>query len=195
MNIYTIAMITFLAIIVTAGGYLFYKKNNPGGVRHYASAEYGVSFDYPAEYELAEMPLDSATGTRIMITEKKFTLPENGEGPTAITIDVFDNPTVRAVQGTTKAEAWIASSAHSNWSVSDMEAPGPTRVADKLAWLYTWDGLYRGISVVTDYNDDIFLFSVTYDGEGDIEKREAFTRLMESVRFGEAGNATSTDGL
>lgn len=192
MNIYTVATITFLAIIVAVGGYLFYRKNNPEGVRHYVSTAYAVSFDYPAQYKLTETPIENATGTRIIITEKSFTMPKDGEGPTAITIDMFDNPGIKAAKGKSTVETWIASSTYSNFSVSDMEAPGPTRVDDKLAWLYTWNGLYRGISVVTDYDDDIYMFSVTYDGEGDIEKREAFTKLMESVRFGEENNATST---
>lgn len=192
INIYTIATITFLLITLAAGGYLLYKKNIPEGTRQYASAVHGVSFEYPAEYELAERVVENGGGTRITITEKGFRLPKDGEGPTAITVDIFTDPGVSVREGAALAEAWIASSTYSNFSISDMEAPGPTRVAGREAWLYTWDGLYRGISVVTDHRGKIFMFSVTYDGEGDLEKRQAFTEMMETVRFMDTSTSTPT---
>lgn len=190
INIYTIATITFVAIIIGAGIYVLYKNNPRERTRQYLNADYGVSFDYPAQYKLTERPLESGTGTHIVITEKGFEMPENGEGPTAITVDIFADTGVNVPPGKTLVQTWIASSTYSNWSVSDMEAPGPTRIGNFPAWLYTWNGLYRGISVVTDHAGSIFMFSVTYDGEADLEKRQAFTEMMESVRFNETATST-----
>jgi hypothetical protein len=88
--------------------------------------------------------------------------------------------------------AWIRTSPYSNFALTAQQDPGTTMIADQDARLYTWDGLYQGTTVVALNRGNVIMFSVTYDGEADLKKREDFTELVASVRFNETRAATST---
>lgn len=194
----TVIAITAIILVVAAGLYLYSKQEGARNValNTYVNDTYGVSFDYPETYDLTETSVaerdenTEESGTMVTLTEKGIRLPTNGEGPTAITVEMYDNRAVKDVRED-PAEAWILNSTSSNFRLSRQERPGETRIDGKDAWLYTWDGLYQGTSVVTEHNGNIIMFTVTYDGERDLEKREDFTELMETVRF-ETATTTAT---
>ena len=184
-NIYNLAIAAFIAILLGTGTYFIYKKYDTGDLATYTSNVYGVSFTYPENYSLIETPTDD--GAVVVITEKRIQLPENGEGPTAITVAMYDTPT-GAATSTLSLTSWIETSPHSNFNLSKMDAPGAMQIAGQNAFLYTWDGLYQGTTIATRHASATILFSVTYDGETDMEKREAFTDLVASVQFFEPGS-------
>lgn len=188
-NIYTIAIITFLIILLAVGGWIFYRKNHADDVATYMNPAYGISFQYPERYTLTETPMEG--GTVVTILEKNIEIPRNGEGPTAITVSMYrDAPAAKG--GPSGSEIWITTSSSSNFNLSSMTTPGATQVGNQDGYLYTWDGLYQGTTVVTEHEGNIIAFAVTYDGETDMEKREAFTDLIASVEFMEPGSSASS---
>lgn len=190
-NIYTVAIAIFVVIIIAAAGYAFYQRTSTSA-DSYVNTTYGVSFNYPKEYKLEEKNLPDNEGTVVTLTKKGFVLPKNGEGSTAMTISMYPNaPAPKG--GKSSADIWIATASSSNFSLSTMKSPGTTRVADRDARLYTWDGLYPATTVVTDNGGNIIMFTVTYDGAGDMEMLQDFTDLMESVILEEPGYATSSE--
>lgn len=194
----TVIAVTVIVLVVATGLYLYSKRDGAENValRTYTNTTYGVSFEYPETYDLTETSVAerdgnaNESGTVVTLMEKGTRLPRNGEGPTAITIAMYDNSAVKDVKED-PVEAWILNSTSSNFRLSTMDRPGETRVDGKDAWLYTWDGLYQGTSVVTEHNGNVIMFTVTYDGQMDLEKREDFTKLMETVRF-ETATTTAT---
>lgn len=180
-NIYTVSILVFVGVMLVALGFYLSQKNDGTGTETYANQSYGISFTYPEDYELAETSApDGITGTVITITEDKVALPRNGEGPTAITVSMYDGAATTSMQS---LPAWIRTSPYSNFNLSSQTEPGITQVGGQDGYLYTWDGLYQGTTVVTEHAGNIIVFSVTYDGETDLEKRDAFTDLVASVRF------------
>jgi hypothetical protein len=185
-NIYTISVIIFIAIILL--GFYLYKRGSEPNLLTYTNTTYGISFTYPDNYELTEHTVtEGQPGTIVTITDRGITMPENGEGPTAITVAMYDG-----AQATTTLPVWIKTSPYSNFSLARQAEPGVTQVAGQNGYLYTWDGLYQGTTVVTEHENNIIMFSVTYEGESDLEKRNVFTNLVAGTVFIEPGAATST---
>lgn len=184
-------MITLTVIVVAVAAGLYFLSNRENGnvpLKTYTNEAYGITFDYPESYALTETAATGApgeTGTIVTLTKKGLAVPKDGEGPTAITIGMYDGSVVQDTKED-PARAWITTSTSSNFAQSNQQSPGQTRVADKSGWLYTWDGLYQGTTVVTENNGTIYAFTVTYDGDADMKMREDFTEIMETVRFGSA---------
>lgn len=194
-NIQNIAIVTFIAILIAVGIYLFKEKSGPSDeLKTYTNKTYGVTFTYPKDYKLEERTVtgpETGTGTVVVITEDGLSIPIGGEGPTAITIGMYPQGVVFGTGD--PVEAWIRNTPASNFSVAT-GALGTTTVGGNEAWLYTWDGLYQGTTLVTDHNGTIVMLSVTYDGEADLEKREVFSNLVQNIQFIEVDRATSTVG-
>lgn len=183
-SIYTVSTIVFIGIVLLAVGFYAYTKNKSDGVQTYSNARYGISFSYPKDYVLKEHEVtEGMSGTVATITEDDAPLPENGEGPTAITVSMYDGSAA-----TSSLPVWIKTSPYSNFSLARQAEPGITQVAGQDAYLYTWDGLYQGTTVVTKHAGNIIMFSVTYDGETDLEKRAAFTDLVANAIFTQPGS-------
>jgi hypothetical protein len=192
-HLQTLAIVVFIVILGLVGWYLFIRKDG-SALLTYQNPRYGVEFSYPDNYALSET---EATGTQegtiVTLTEKSIHIPLGGENPTSITIAMFSGT------GTTTGNKdpltqWVKTSSYSNWSVAKQEAPGTTTVSDKIAELYTWDGLYQGTSLALLHEGNIILFSVTYDGEADLKNRQVFSDIMANVRF-VTPNATATPNI
>jgi hypothetical protein len=193
----TVIALTAVVLAVTAALYFFPRMagGRNAALETYTNDIYGVSFDYPETYDLTETSKrdgEGGPGMVVTLTEKGITIPRNGEGPTAITVGMYENDVATDIRED-PVKAWIRGATSSNFTLSRQDEPGTTRVAEKDALLYTWDGLYQGTSVVTEHNGNIIMFSVTYDGDTDLKKREDFTSLVGSVRFYTA-TSTATGG-
>ena len=187
INIYTVATLVFVGVLVLAFGFYHFNKNKGTGLATYANAVYGISFTYPEDYELTEHQVtEGRSGVIVTITEKGITIPENGEGPTAITVAMYDG-----TSATTESSllSWIKTSPYSNFTLAQQTEPGVTTIAGQDGYLYTWDGLYQGTTVVTEHEGNIIMLSVTYDGQADLEKRGVFTDLVTSVNLVEPGTS------
>jgi hypothetical protein len=178
----TIAIVSFIVILIGVFVYMKYGKIS-SSLKTYSNQNYGVTFQYPDSYQLAEIKqTEGQTGTIVTLTDKGTKVPENGEGPTAITVSMYDGTSLQ-----TSAQdpllSWIKNSPYSNFNLSRQTNPGTTTIASQNALLYTWDGLYQGTTLATTHRGNVILFSVTYDGEADLSKRQDFTDLISSVEF------------
>lgn len=126
----------------------------------YTSANLGVSFVYPDTYTVQESDV-SAEGLpfhTIVLMDKQDAahIPQNGEGPTAITFQFFVND-----HKAKTLEEWIRTTQASNFQLSPDKVLTPRTVAGASGFSYTWDGLYRGQSVVFPHGDHVIIASVT----------------------------------
>jgi hypothetical protein len=124
--------------------------------KSYENEAYGLSFMYPSTYEINEREVgDAHRGHYSIAVLENVAIPENGEGPTAITLDIFQNNLDRQT-----VSDWIKNSNNSNYKLSH-DILATTTIAGKEGLSYTWDGLYRGESVVFEHKDSIIMLSVT----------------------------------
>lgn len=149
-------------------------------MRTYSSAEYGISFSYPSRYLLAEHDsLGSALRKHHAITllrREDLPLPENGEGPPAITIDIYQNNLDKQT-----TEQWIRNSSASNFKLGSGLLTRTT-VSGLPALSYNWSGLYEGTTVAVAEPNWIYAISGTYMDANSPIVRD-FKALTESVRI------------
>lgn len=129
----------------------------------FKSDKYGFSFSYPDDYVLTDKEVGDSNRryNAVVLIHKNDAAPRpNGEGPTAITIDVYPN-----IEGQTVLE-WLTFSNQSNYNLK--KAPyAPTSLGGEPGITYKWSGLYEGQTVAFNYEDFIVAMSVTYFEESD----------------------------
>ena len=164
----SIILIVLAIAVVGAGAYALYTKKalSPTGPapeealgNQYMDMERGFSFQYPDFYELFEREAGNAEREHYAITliRESDTVPvEGGEGPTAITIDIFQNDIDKQ-----SIMDWMTGTNDSNYKLGD-GAYVRTTVGDVDALVYTWSGLYEGKTTVFAHGDDIIAVSVTW---------------------------------
>jgi hypothetical protein len=193
----TIIAASVLALILIGAGvvYVFSDEEAGNGTPtpnvtteelDYSSAAYGLAFSYPAKYFVTEY--DSGTPQRsrhsiVLLEDTPFTRDlvagkvPGTEAPPGITVDIFDNALDR-----TALRAWVEGNANSNFKLSIDGKLASTSIHGKEALSYTWDGLYRGDSVVVAHKSNIIMFSVTYHSPDD-EVRDDFENVLSSVEL------------
>jgi len=169
MRMKTILTILAVIALLVAGNYIYAKMNNTvatpdtngqSALGTYHSATYGISFQYPDSYVLAER--ESGNGERaqhtitLMDKTAAANIPVGGEGPPAITIDIFQNNLEKQT-----VENWINNSSASNYKLSPDGTLTQASVAGAPALAYGWDGLYRGASIVFAHKQNIVMLSMT----------------------------------
>lgn len=189
----SVTTIGFLVILLI-GAYFYLAKENaiaPVVVEApktltYTNPKFGITFDYPDVYTLTENNFDTTagmgSGLGITLLEKGITIPQEGDGPTAITLSIHQSALVELADENA-LEFWIRNSQFSNFQIATTPQTVAMTLAGEPAFTYSWDGLYPGRSVVTGKNGDVFMFSVTYNGEADTAKQEDFLALLNTVRF------------
>lgn len=181
----TVLVVLFAILIV--GGYLWQNRGERGmpiavdTEQTYQSAEYGISFTYPDSYVLEEREL--GTGERfhhnvtLMDREAAANIPQNGEGPTTITVDFIQNNIEKL-----SIEDWIRNDSRSNFKLSPDGELVATTMGEKEALTYIWDGLYRGQSIVFAHKETIVMYSVTYMTSDDEIVFDSIG-IFESIQF------------
>lgn len=153
---------------------------NPAGDQHYSNAAYGLSFSYPSGYVLSEMDApgsgERAHHVITLIRREDVPLPVDGEGPPAITIDIFQNDLDGA-----SAETWIRNTSASNFKLGDGNLAS-TSVGGLLALSYRWSGLYEGTTIVVAQEKWVYAFTVTYLELGAPIVQD-FVAIRDSVRI------------
>lgn len=153
----------------------------------YASAMLGLSFVYPGNYFIVERDLSTGERERhsIMLIEDtpgNRALVSGGvegaEGPTAITIDIFQNDL-----DSNDADSFIENVSESNFKLAKGDVYGRS-VGGDLAIGYGWSGLYEGKSLVVARPDWVYMFSVTYLTPED-EILGDFEDVLEFTSFGD----------
>lgn len=137
----------------------------------------GLHFWYPPTLNLATR--DFGNGERghmqVVLTEKTAVYPQDGEGPPAISIDIFQN-----MEGNTTGQ-WVQGMSYSNFKLSDGDL-SPVEIGDETGLTYSWSGLYEGRSVVVARKDYVFMLSVTYLTPNDTLIQN-FEDILKTVEF------------
>lgn len=140
----------------------------------YTSATHGVSFSYPDGYTLEERD-ESGAHIITLMNGADLPAPEDGEGPTAITVQIVPNS---AGQTT---EEWIRTSPLSNFRLGG-GTPAEVLVGTESALAFAWDGLYPGTTIAQVRGDRVYAFSVTYLSTEDLI-RTHFAQVVASATF------------
>lgn len=165
-----LAIAIALILITAAGAYWYFNSQKTPSMTmgtenmvDFANETYGISFFYPTSYFMTEKETGTTAKTQHSIVLVKDT-PDNraimngtatvaSEGPTAITIDIYQNTGKLAVRD------WITHD--TNWTVATKSATDAT-VAGLPAVTYSWSGLYEGKSYVVVKGDKVYVLSVTW---------------------------------
>lgn len=186
----SLILIVLAVVIVGAGAYAFFAKKAlsptddqvqmPSDSESYSDADHGISFSYPEGYVKTEQEVGNGEREHhmIMLVRKGDEIaPEGGEGPVAITIDIYNNSVDKL-----SVMDWMKNTNQSNFKLG----PGTydtEQVAGETAYSYTWSGLYEGRTTVLAHGTDIVAISVTYmDPSDDI--LVAYGDVVSSIRFG-----------
>ncbi len=152
--------------------------------KEYSSLSYGISFSYNDIYHIEEKNTGNGERSRhtIILTEdtEENRLVREGkspprEGPTAISIDIFQNLEKQSV------ESWIKNTSDSNYKLGDGTLV-PLTLNQKDAFSYRWSGLYEGNSVVFTHKDNIVMMSVTFLTPQD-QILTDFETLLATINF------------
>jgi len=153
----------------------------------YTNTTYGFSFSYPEGYLLDEKEVGNAERSHYNISlfeDTQFVRDLlagkviGTEAPPSISIDVYQN-----LEGMT-AEAWVRGNANSNFKLSLDGTLASTTVDGVPAVSYSWDGLYRGDSIVAAHKNSIIMLSVGYHSPED-KIRDDFSTVIDSLDLAE----------
>jgi hypothetical protein len=145
----------------------------------YSNQVHGFSFEYPKNYTLKEnQVLDNPDRLSLSLidSEALAQISENGEGPTAITVDVFPN------REDTELKTWLEANSASNIRLSPPGVYATTTISGREAAVYTWDGLYQGLTIAIANRAEVMLLSVTYLTPEDKIKND-FAKVTASLKF------------
>ena len=193
MNMRTYIITGLVALAVITGLAYLYVKAVPPTVPNmqsqgkesmvpYENAAYDISFQYPSSLYVREVEAGTPDNPQHAIvlvkdTEENRALLDGTsetatEGPTAITIDIYENEDGLSVRD------WVQES--TNWTVANSGA-NDAEVAGKQGISYGWSGLYEGTSYVIPYNDRMYVFSVSWLSPDDQIVRDFNMVLMTTV--------------
>ena len=146
----------------------------------YASGDLGIAFEYPSTYTIGEHDLGNGERAHrdiVLIAKKDLPSPQNGEGPPAITIEVFQNN----IENYT-ADSVIRSTNFTNYKLSSDGIIASTTVGGRDGLEFRWSGLYEGRTVVVTGPNWVYAFSVTFLTPDDAIIDD-FERILTAVRF------------
>lgn len=145
----------------------------------YESGE-GYSFAYPENYVVVENPAGSGVRESLTVMTRGDYADFQGsdvprEGPTAITVEVFDNPNALS------AGAWAERNPLSNFNRTFGDYKVAT-LGGEAAVAYRWSGLYEGESVAVSRDGRVYVFSVTWMDVSDTIRSD-YRDVLASVAF------------
>ena len=183
----TIGVIVAIIIAIGAGVYATQRGdtgtqnqngngNTAAGTLEYRSNELGLAFKYPDTYQVQLQHTETGHVVVLMDKTAAANIPQNGEGPPAITVSEFSN-----AQGTS-LENWIRNTPQSNFQISTDKVLTPGSVGDRNALAYQHSGLYESDAVAVDADNRIFLFAAGWMSADD-QIRKDFENLLSTVSF------------
>lgn len=185
--------ITGIAVFIVAVGfgiafagarYLVSRLDGTGGVhapqQHMLpySSEDGVSFAYPDTYELSSRTEGTAERRWdvLLLVPAGYAAPQGGEGPPAISMDVFPNPEGLSLR------QWVQGDARSNYKLSADGAITAGKVGGEEALFYTHSGLYEADAAAVMHGGKVFLFEAGSMSPDDAIRSD-FSNLLKTVQF------------
>lgn len=175
-----------LALLAVGGVWYWSGRTSPQAEEEnfssYSNDAYGISFKYPNRYFLSEREAGNGERRHYFIVLIEDT-PQNRdiiegkligtESPPWISVDIFQNNLDNMSVST-----FVTATNNSNWKLGDGNIASTT-VGGQEAVAYSWDGLYRGDSVVFAHRENIIMLSGTYFGEED-QIRKDFEAVTSS---------------
>lgn len=175
MNMKKISIFSLIALIVFFALYFLFTRDSVDvdiedvrepvaeGYEEYTDEKVGLTFEYriaPNGYTLVENDeqMNENLSLTLMNTEEYEELlasEDPREGPTAISIQVFDRSPQTALL------EWLESTDASNYELGDGDI-SPEEISGVTGFSYRWSGLYEGRSVALPYADNVVIISVTY---------------------------------
>lgn len=153
-----LALAVLVLIILAVLVYRETTTESPQASHAYTSEIYAFSFSYPEGYVLSEREVGNAHRAHYAITltrAEDVAVPEGGEGPTGITIDVYQNNLDQQT-----LLAWLTGGNDSNYKLGD-GTYASTTVDDTEAIRYSWSGLYEGETTAFRHAGGIVAVTVT----------------------------------
>lgn len=159
------------------------SEENTADVTAYTNEEFNIAFTYPSTLFLSERDAGTTARSQLAlfltedteenrdVIEGRNTVPR--EGPTGITVDVYQNPEQLS------SRAWVQTD--TNWTIANGGATDVT-VAGNEGVTFTWSGLYEGRTVVVTKGDKAYVFSVTWMTPEDQILRD-FDTVLNSVQL------------
>lgn len=93
MNTNTIVALAIVAV-AALGALVFFTtrgaEDAPRAVQTYVNDEHGIGFEYPEGYALEERQEEGRYVIVLADAEALAKAPANGEGPTSITVEIYD---------------------------------------------------------------------------------------------------------
>lgn len=187
--------IAAIVFVIAVGAYMYLTKgpatepttstatSTPITEEVYTSNTGGLSFKYPSNYKV-EARSDAYEGEPISVMtliDEKIVVPEQSDGPTAISIIVLPNTKKLPL------DAWVKTKSISNFNLSPDKKLSSTTVAGESAISYTHTGLYESDAVAVTHGDKIYLFSVGW-ADSTAVIRTDFQKLLQSVTFSNYAN-------
>lgn len=153
---------------------------NTDNLSQYSSDAYGISFSYPSNYVLEEKDVAPENSQKyhqiILIDKKDLPPPVNGEGPTAITMDLYENDINKYT-----AEDWARNSKQSNLKLGE-GIIAHTTISELPAISFRWSGLYEGTTIVLSKPNLVYTFNVTYMEMGS-QIIQDFVKIRDSIKI------------
>jgi len=158
--------------IITDEGLIFEKF-------FYQNREHDFSFRYPLGFMLTEQERGDAHRGHYQITlvrDEDVNIPEGGEGPIAVTVDVYQNNIDKQ-----PVMNWITTTNIANIKLGDGMLEKRT-VGGEEAYTNTWSGLYEGKTTTFAHGDDIIAVTVTWMTPEDTTLA-AYEMVLDSFAF------------
>lgn len=148
------------------------------GENVYSVDEFKFSFAYPNTYHLEEYDLGNGERQHVSvaITDNDATIAPDSEGPTAITVDVYQNDLDKLT-----SEQWITTTGDSNWKLATSPLER-VEVGGKEALSYRWSGLYEAETTVFEHADNIIAVTVTFIAPEDAIRSD-YARVLSTFEF------------
>lgn len=145
----------------------------------YTSEKFGISFSYPNAYVLTEREVGNGERGHYAIVLTRVNdmpVPENGEGPPTITLDIFQNNLDKLT-----LDAWLTGTNFSNFKLGNGQKASTT-VDGTTGVRYDWSGLYEANSVVFLHRDNVVMVSGTYLNPADAIVSD-FEDVLASIKL------------
>lgn len=144
----------------------------------FASAQGDVVFQYPQTYEIEEVTehFGDEPVRLIVLTEAGAEIPEFGEGPPTITIQIVPLPP------NVRLDSWVRTNDASNFIFSIDGIIRPTTVGGREARAYRYSGLYENDAIAVMGYGAVYLFSASWIAEDDAIRAD-LQAMLASVRF------------
>jgi len=186
-------ILLILAVIVVIGGgaYMYLTKDmvpvtpsngiattTPAATKTYSSDTTGISFTYPSNYKITERS-DAYEGepvSVIVLIDENIVVPDQSDGPTAISLIVASNSKNLAL------DAWVKTKSISNFNLSQGKKLSSTTVAGEPAVSYTHSGLYESDATAVSHAGKVYLFSAGW-ADSTAQIRTDFQKVLQSVTF------------